>query len=94
MKKSELIDLVAEKTGLSKADATKAVNATVEAALEGIAKNEEVDLGSLGKVKVTFKQERDGRNPSTGEKTKIAAKYAPSFKFGKAAKDAALSIKA
>lgn len=88
MNKSELIDAMAAKSGLSKADADRAYKAMVETISEELAKGEQISLIGFGTFLVRERSERTGRNPRTGEEIKIAAAKNPSFKAGKALKDA------
>ena len=82
MNKSELIDAIAAKSGVSKADAGKIVDAFVEAVVETVAKGEEVRLIGFGTFGVTERAERTGRNPRSGDKIKIPACKAPKFTAG------------
>ena len=87
MTKVELIAAVAEKAGLSKKDAEKAVNATVKTITEGMKKDGKVQLVGFGTFEVRERAAREGKNPATGAKIKIAACKVPAFKAGKALKD-------
>ena len=87
MTKVELIAAVAEKTGLSKKDADKAVNATIQAITEGLKNDKKVQLVGFGTFEVRSRAAREGKNPATGEKIKIAATKVPAFKAGKSLKD-------
>jgi DNA-binding protein HU-beta len=94
MKKSELVDAIAEKSGLSKNDAKKAFDALTEVVLGTVAAKQDVELGSLGKIKVVHKEASTGRNPATGEQMQVPAKDVAKFTPGKALKDAALGAAA
>ncbi|GAB7563956.1 HU family DNA-binding protein [Methylobacillus pratensis] len=88
MNKTELIEEIAKEAGISKAAAGKAVDAftaSVTAALKG---GDTVTLIGFGTFGVSERAARTGRNPQTGKEIKIAARKAPSFKAGKALKDA------
>jgi len=85
--KSELVDLVAEKAGMSKKDSEKAVKAVLDSITEGLVKGDKVQLVGFGTFEVRSRKEREGRNPATGEKIKIEALKVPAFKPGKALKD-------
>jgi len=85
--KSELVDLVAEKAGMSKKDSEKAVKAVLDGITDGLVKGEKVQLVGFGTFEVRNRKEREGRNPATGEKIKIEALKVPAFKPGKALKD-------
>ena len=87
MTKVELIAAVSEKTGLSKKDADKAVNATIQAITEGLKKDQKVQLVGFGTFEVRSRAAREGKNPATGAKIKIAATKVPAFKAGKSLKD-------
>ena len=88
MNKTELAAVVAEKTGLSKADAAKAVAATVDAITDALVEGDKVALVGFGTFAVKERAARQGVNPRTGEKVTIAAAKAPAFKAGKGLKDA------
>ena len=81
--KAELIENVASSTGLTKKDATAAVDAQ-----ETLAKGEKVQLIGFGNFEVRERAARKGRNPQTGQEIQIAASKVPAFKPGKALKDA------
>ena len=88
MNKTELIGCVAEKSGLAKKDAEKAVNAVLDAVVETLKAGEKVQLVGFGTFEVRERPERQGRNPQTKEPMTIAASKLPAFKAGKALKDA------
>lgn len=87
LNKMELIAAVAEKSGLTKKDAEKAVNATIESIEEALAKGDKVALVGFGTFEVRARAARKGRNPQTGEEIEIAATRIPAFKAGKALKE-------
>ena len=87
MNKAELIDVVAGKADLSKADATKAVDAVVQGIAEALGRGDQVALVGFGTFSVKHRAARSGRNPRTGETMEIAASSQPAFKAGKALKD-------
>ncbi len=87
MNKSELVDLVAEKAGMSKKDGEKAVKAVFESITDGLVNGEKVQLVGFGTFEVRQRKEREGRNPATGETIKIKALKVPAFKPGKALKE-------
>ncbi len=87
MNKPELVDMVAEKTDLTKRDSEKAVKAVFDSITDTLAKGEKVQLVGFGNFEVRNRKEREGRNPATGEKIKIKALKAPAFKPGKALKE-------
>ena len=88
MNKSELIDAIAASAGLTKADAGRAIDATIAEITKALKKDESVTLVGFGTFKVTHRAARNGRNPRTGAELKIAARKAPSFSAGKTLKDA------
>lgn len=87
MKKSDLVGVVAEKTGLSKKDSEKACTAFVDAVTEALVKGDKISLVGFGTFSVKDRPAREGINPFTKETIKIAASKAPVFKAGKALKD-------
>lgn len=88
MNKTELINTVSETAGISKKDASKAIDATFEAISEALANGDKVQLIGFGNFEVRERAARKGRNPQTGEQIDIAASKVPAFKPGKALKDA------
>lgn len=88
MNKAELIDAVAAKAELSKADVGRAVDALIEVVGKALKKNDKVALVGFGTFAVRKRAARTGRNPKTGAELKIPASKNPSFKAGKALKDA------
>ncbi len=88
MNKSELVAAVAEQAELSKADAGKAIDALVEVIGAALKANDKVSLVGFGTFAIRERAARTGRNPKTGKTLKIAASKNPSFKAGKALKDA------
>ena len=88
MNKSELVDKVAEKTGLTKVqtqEVLEAVLGTIQGALKN---NEDVKIVGFGAFTVSERAATTGRNPRTGEEIKIPASKSPKFKAGKELKDA------
>lgn len=88
MTKSELIAAVATKIGSSKKDSEKAVSAVIESITEALANGENVQLVGFGTFEVKERAARKGVNPRTKEEITIAASKLPSFKAGKALKEA------
>ena len=88
MTKTELISVIAEKTGFSKKDADKAVAAVLDSISEALAGGEKIQLVGFGTFEVRDRAAREGKNPATGEKITIAATKVPAFKAGKALKEA------
>lgn len=82
MKKSEMIEVLANKTGLTKADCEKVFNATFDLFKDELAKGEKVSVSGFGVFKISERLAREERNPQTGEKIKIAASKSVSFKVG------------
>ncbi|OTG82595.1 DNA-binding protein HU [Acinetobacter sp. ANC 5054] len=87
MNKSELIDAIAENGGLSKADAGKALDATIAAVTSALKAGDTVTLVGFGTFSVKERAARTGRNPQTGATLEIKASKVPSFKAGKGLKD-------
>ncbi len=87
MNKSELVAAMAEKAGLQKKDAEKALAAFTEVVAEGLKSGDKIQLVGFGTFEVSERAERVGRNPRTGEEMKIPASKTPKFKAGKALKD-------
>ena len=88
MKKVELIESVAAKAGLTKADAGRAVDAFVASVTEALVKGDKVPLVGFGTFATSKRAARTGRNPQTGAEVKIPARKAVTFKAGSALKDA------
>lgn len=88
MNKGDLVGVVADKTGLTKKEAEKAVNAVFDGIQEALTNNEKVQLIGFGTFEVRERKERKGRNPQTGEEINISSAQVPAFKAGKALKDA------
>jgi DNA-binding protein HU-beta len=88
MNKGELIEAVAAAADLTKADATKAVEAVVDSITRALRKGEQVSIIGFGSFSVKSRAARQGRNPKTGETIQISASRVPGFKAGKALKDA------
>lgn len=88
MNKTELVAAVAEKAGLTKKDAEKALAAVIDSITGAIKKGDKVQLVGFGTFEARKRAAREGINPATGAKIKIAASKTPVFKAGKAFKDA------
>ena len=88
MNKAELVSAVAEKTGMSKKDSEKAVNAAFDTITEALAVGDKVQLVGFGAFEVKERGARIGRNPKTKEEIEIPASRVASFKVGKALKEA------
>ena len=82
MNKTQLIDAIAEKSGLTKVDSKKALDAFVAAVGEALQKDEKVALVGFGSFSVAERGARTGRNPQTGKTIEIAAKKVVKFKAG------------
>ena len=91
MNKSELIDAIAGSADLTKADAARALEATIAAVTAALQGGEAVTLVGFGTFSVKERAARKGRNPKTGEAIDIAASKVPDFKAGKGLKDAIAS---
>lgn len=88
MNKSNLIDSVAEASGLKKKDAEKAVNAVFASLVKALAEGGKIQLAGFGTFKVKERQQRTGRNPRTKEAIIVPASKCPAFVPAKAFKDA------
>lgn len=88
MTKAELAATIAEKSGLSKTDAEKALNAFQESVIDAVKKGDKVSLVGFGSFEQTQRSARKGRNPQTGEEINILASKAPKFSPGKSFKEA------
>lgn len=87
MNKTELIQSVAEKSGLTKKDSEKAVNAILQSIMDTVSAGDKVQLIGFGTFESRERAAREGRNPSTGDIINIPATKVPAFKAGKAFKD-------
>jgi DNA-binding protein HU-beta len=86
--KTEFIDEVAERAGLSKKDASAAVDAVLETVEGALKRGSDVTFSGFGKFSVSARSAREGRNPATGEKIQIKASNVPKFSAGAALKKA------
>ncbi|CAH7163676.1 HU family DNA-binding protein [Vibrio alginolyticus] len=88
MNKQQLIEQIAEKSDLTKAQAKLALESTLEAVTDTLKSGDQVQLIGFGTFKVNHRAARTGRNPKTGDEIQIAAANVPAFVAGKALKDA------
>ena len=88
MKKVELVEAVAKETGLTKADSTRAIDATFGAITKALVKGDKVPLVGFGTFGVSKRAAREGINPLTKKAIKIPAKVVAGFKAGSKLKDA------
>ena len=88
MTKAELVDFIAEKADLTKADAGRALEAMMEGVTNGLKETGKVTLVGFVTFTAKKREARTGRNPQTGEAVKIAARTVPGFKAGNKLKDA------
>jgi len=88
MTKDELIEKVASGAGLSKADAARVINATIESITSALKKGQSVTLVGFGTFRISKRKARKGRNPRTGGTITIKAAKVPKFTAGKSLKDA------
>ncbi len=88
MNRAELVDLIAEKAELTKASASRALDALLDGVMNSLQKGDPVVIVNFGTFTVKQRAAREGRNPSTGEKIKINAAKVVGFKAGKALKEA------
>ena len=87
MTKAELVQFIAETADLTKADATRALDAMVEGVTKGLKEEVKVTLVGFGTFTAKKREAREGRNPQTGETVKIAARVVPGFKAGNKLKE-------
>ncbi|MBQ3219680.1 MAG: HU family DNA-binding protein [Clostridia bacterium] len=87
MNKKELVRAIANNAGITLKDAEIALDSVVAAITDGLNAGEKIQISGFGTFELKAKGARDGINPKTGEKIKIAASKTPTFKFGKAYKD-------
>ena len=87
MNKTELIAAVAEKTGLTKKDAERVINAAVDTITASLVKGDKVQLSGFGIFEVKAREARVGRNPRTKQTIQIPATRLPAFKASKTLKD-------
>lgn len=87
MNKNELIRAIANKTGMTLKDAGLALDGVIGAITDGLKDGEKIQISGFGSFEIKSKPARDGVNPKTGAKIKIAESKTPAFKFGKAYKD-------
>jgi DNA-binding protein HU-beta len=88
MNKSDLVTVVAEKSGLTKADAAKAVDAVFEGIVESLGKGDAAAFVGFGTFKVAARPQRTGRNPATGAEMTIPASKSAKFSPGSSFKTA------
>lgn len=87
MNKNELVRAIANNAGLTLKDAGVALDGVIAAITDGLKAGEKIQISGFGTFEVKSKPAREGINPKTGAKIKIAASKIPAFKFGKAYKD-------
>ncbi|MDQ6821014.1 MAG: HU family DNA-binding protein [Actinomycetota bacterium] len=88
MTKSEFVDQVADRAGLSRKDAQEAVDAFLDTVEDALRRGSDVSFSGFGKFSVSNRSARDGRNPATGEKIRIKASKVPKFTAGAGLKKA------
>ena len=88
MTKSEFVDQVADRAGLTKKDAGDAVEAFLETVEDALKRGSEVSFSGFGKFSISERGAREGRNPATGEKIQISASKVPKFTAGAGLKKA------
>ena len=88
MNKTELIDAIAAAADLPKASAARALDAVIDSVTDSLKKGDQVSLVGFGTFSVKHRNARAGRNPQTGATIQIKASNVPSFKAGKALKEA------
>jgi DNA-binding protein HU-beta len=93
MNKTEFVEAIAKESGLTNADARKAIEAVITTVEKTLKKGDEIALTGFGKFSVTKRAARTGRNPQTGEPVKIKASKAPKFTAGAGLKTAVNGVK-
>lgn len=88
MNKAELVEEVADETGLTKRVSREAVDAIISAITDSLAREERVTLVGFGSFQVMQRKARRGRNPQTGKELQIPAKKVPKFKAGRGLREA------
>ena len=88
MTKSEFVDQVADRAGLSRRDAQEAVDAFLDTVEDALRRGSDVSFSGFGKFSVSHRSAREGRNPATGEKIHISASKVPKFTAGAGLKKA------
>lgn len=88
MKKTEFVEAVADEAGITKTDASAVVDAVLNVITDTLKSGDQVTLTGFGSFLVRKRDARTGRNPRTGDTIQIKASKVPSFKAGKALKDA------
>ena len=87
MNKGELVDVIAEKSSVTKKEAETVLSAALDTIVEAVTSGDKVTLVGFGSFEKRERKEREGRNPKTGETMTIAATTVPAFSAGKAFKD-------
>lgn len=87
MKKSDLVDLVAQRQNLPRPQVEATIDSFLDAVAENLARGERIDFRGFGAFSVRESAARSGRNPRTGETIQIAARKTPTFKVGKELRD-------
>ena len=82
MNKTDLIDAISEKSGLTKADSKRALEGFIDATTKTLKKGDKISLVGWGTFSISKRAARTGRNPQTGKEIKIAAKNVVKFKAG------------
>ncbi|MCK4618125.1 HU family DNA-binding protein [Candidatus Aerophobetes bacterium] len=88
MNKAELVEEVADQTGLTKRVSREAIDAIISAITDSLAREERVTLVGFGSFQVMQRKARRGRNPQTGKELQIPAKKVPKFKAGRGLREA------
>ncbi len=87
MNKNDLVSVVSDKTGLSKADSASAVDCMFDSIADALSGGDDVRIVGFGTFSVSQRRAAEGRNPRTGERIQIPASRQPKFKAGKGLKD-------
>ena len=92
MNKGELVNAMAERMGMTRAQAGEALDAAIETITEALKKGDEVKIVGFGSFVVTQRAAGEARNPRTGEKVKVPASKAPKFRAGAGLKEASYRL--
>ena len=87
MNKTNLVSVVAERSGMTKKDTERVINAAIDAITEALVRRETVQLSGFGTFAAKYRKERVGRNPRTREQTQVPAAWVPTFSASKALKE-------
>ena len=87
MTKADLINLVSEKAAITRVKAETVVNTIFDTMVEALMKDDRIEIRGFGSFSLSYRPARLGRNPKSGERVEVPAKYVPHFKAGKELRD-------